>query len=177
VVGKTIVQLAKDEQQDPLDVALHLILISEGHATGVFHDQSEDNVRALLRHPSVVVGSDGSALAPHGVLCQQRLNPRAYGTFPRVLGRYVRKDRVLSLESAVRKMTSLTAERFGLADRGVIRVGACADIVVFDAENVIDRATFTDPCRYPEGIRYVLVNGVVVVEQGRRTGALPGQVL
>jgi N-acyl-D-amino-acid deacylase len=143
----------------------------------VFFDQLEDNVRTLLRHPLVVVGSDGYALAPRGALGQRKPHPRSYGTFPRVLGRYVREEKVLSLEQAVRKMTSVTSERFGLADRGVIRRGAWADLLLFDALTVSDLATFTDPHRYPVGIPYVLVNGVVVIDQGQHTGARPGRVL
>jgi len=130
-----------------------------------------------MRHPLVVVGSDGNSLAPHGVLGQRKPHPRSYGTFPRVLGRYVREEKVLSLEEAVKKMTSITAERFDLTDRGVIREGAWADLVLFDAQTVTDRATFADPHQYPEGIPCVVVNGVVVIDQGQHTGALPGQVL
>jgi len=143
----------------------------------VWFDQLEDNVRALMRHPLVVVGSDGEALAPHGVLAQSKPHPRSYGTFPRVLGRYVREEKVLSLEEAVKKMTSVTAERFGLSDRGVIREGTRADLVLFDAHTIADRATFTHPHQYPVGIPCVIVNGVVVIDQCEHTGALPGQVL
>jgi len=177
VLGKPVAQIADAEGKDPLEAAFDLIVISEGQVSAVFFDQLEDNVRTLMRHPLVVVGSDGSALAAHGVLGQHKPHPRSYGTFPRVLGRYVREEKVLSLEEAVKKMTSVTAERFGLTDRGVIREGAFADLVLFDALTVADRATFTDPHQYPVGIPYVLVNGVVVIDQGQHTGALPGQVL
>ncbi len=177
VLGKSIAEIADAEGKDPLEAALDLIVISEGQAAGVFFDQLEDNVRTLMRHPLVVVGSDGNSLAPHGVLGQRKPHPRSYGTFPRVLGRYVREERVLSLEEAVKKMTSITADRFGLTDRGVIREGAWADLVLFDAQTVADRATFTDPHQYPVGIPCVVVNGVVVIDQGQHTGALPGWVL
>ncbi len=177
VQGKNIAEIAADEGKDPLETALDLIVISEGQVECVCFGQLEDNVRVLMRHPLVVVGSDGDALAPYGVLAQGRPHPRYYGTFPRVLGCYVREEKVLSLEEAVKKMTSVTAERFGLSDRGVIREGAWADLVLFDAQTVADRATYTDPHQYPEGIPYVVVNGVVVIEQCEHTGALPGQVL
>jgi N-acyl-D-amino-acid deacylase len=177
VLGKSIAEIADAEGKDPLEAALDLIVISEGQAAGVFFDQLEDNVRTLMRHPLVVVGSDGNSLAPHGVLGQRKPHPRSYGTFPRVLGRYVREEKVLSLEEAVKKMTSITADRFGLTDRGVIREGAWADLVLFDAQTVADRATFTDPHQYPVGIPCVVVNGVVVIDQGQHTGALPGWVL
>jgi N-acyl-D-aspartate/D-glutamate deacylase len=177
VMGQNIAEIAADEEKDPLEAAFDLIVDSQGQAMAVFFDQLEDNVRTLMRHPLVVVGSDGSALAPYGVLSQNKSHPRSYGTFPRVLGRYVREEKVLSLEEAVRKMTSVTAERFGLTDRGVVREGAWADLVLFDAQTVADRATFTDPHQYPVGIPYVIVNGEVVIEQGQHTGALAGKVL
>jgi len=177
VQGKNIAEIADAEGKDPLEAAFDLIVVSEGQVECVCFGQLEDNVRTLMRHPLVVVGSDGSALAPHGVLGQRKPHPRSYGTFPRVLGRYVREEKVLSLEEAVKKMTSVTAERFGLSDRGVIREGAWADLVLFDPQTVADRATFTDPHQYPVGIPCVIVNGVVVIDQGQHTGALPGQVL
>ena len=177
VLGKSIAEIADAEGKDPLEAAFDLIMISEGQAAGVFFDQLEDNVRTLMRHPLVVVGSDGNALAPHGVLGQRKPHPRSYGTFPRVLGRYVREEKVLSLEEAVKKMTSITADRFGLTDRGVIREGAWADLVLFDPQTVADKATFADPHQYPVGIPCVVVNGVVVIDQGQHTGALPGRVL
>ena len=177
VQGKNVGEIAADELKDPLETALDLIAISEGQVECVCFGQLEDNVRILMRHPLVVVGSDGDALAPYGVLARSRPHPRYYGTFPRVLGRYVREEKVLSLEEAVEKMTSITAERFGLSDRGVIREGAWADLVLFDAQTVADKATYADPHQYPEGIPYVVVNGVVVIDQDQHTGALPGQVL
>ena len=111
------------------------------------------------------------------MLGQGRVHPRNYGTFPRVLGRYVREKGVLSLEEAIKKMTSLSAERFGLTDRGVVRQGAYADLVLFDAERVRDLATFDDPHQYPVGIPYVLVNGTIVLDEGQHSSALPGWVL
>jgi len=177
VQGKNMAEIAADEGKDPLETALDLIVVSEGQVECVCFGQLEDNVRILMRHPLVVVGSDGDALAPYGVLARSKPHPRYYGTFPRVLGRYVREEKVLSLEEAVKKMTSVTAERFGLSHRGVIREGAWADLVLFNAQTVADRATFTDPHQYPAGIPYVVVNGVVVIDQGQHTGALPGQVL
>jgi N-acyl-D-amino-acid deacylase len=124
-----------------------------------------------------VVGSDGDALAPNGILSQGKPHPRYYGTFPRILGKYVREENVLTLEEAVQKMTAISAQRFGLTGRGVIREGAWADLVLFDSQTVNERATFSDPHQFPNGIPYVIVNGVVVIEQCEHTGALPGQVL
>jgi len=138
---------------------------------------SEDDVRTIMRHPWVMVGSDGSALAPYGLLGKGKPHPRNYGTFPRVLGHYVREEGVLGLEVAVHKMTGLPAWRLGLWDRGVLRPGFWADLVLFDPERIRDLATYTDPHRYPEGIELVVVNGVVTVEAGEHTGARAGQVL
>jgi N-acyl-D-amino-acid deacylase len=177
VQGRNIAEIAADERKEPLETAFDLIAISEGQVECVCFGQSEDNVRILMGHPLVVVGSDGDALAPYGVLARSKPHPRYYGTFPRVLGRYVREEKVLSLEEAVQKMTSVTAERFGLNDRGVIREWAWADLVLFNAQTIADRATYTDPHQYPEGIPYVIVNGRLVIDQHEHTGVLPGQVL
>ena len=177
VLGKDIAEIAANEGKDPLETVFDLIVISDGQVSCVWFDQLEENVRTLMRHPMVVVGSDGYSLSPHGVLGQRKPHPRNYGTFPRVLGRYAREERVLSLEDAVKKMTSVTAQRFGLTDRGVVREGAWADLVLFDAQTVADRATFTDPHQYPVGIPYVVVNGKIVIDQGEHTGALPGRLL
>jgi N-acyl-D-amino-acid deacylase len=176
-VGKSIAQIAAMDGKAPLAALFDLIVVSEGQADALWFDQSEDNVQKIMQHPMVVVGSDGSAMAPRGLLGERKVHPRNYGTFPRVLGRYVRQESVLTLEEAVEKMTSVTARRFGLDDRGLIREGAWADLVVFDAGTVIDRATFDDPARYPEGIPYVVVNGMLVIDGGEHTGALPGRVL
>ncbi len=177
VQGRNIAKIAVDEGKDPLDTALDLIVENKGIVGCVCFGQLEDNVQVIMRHPLIVIASDGDAVAPYGVLSQSKPHPRYYGTFPRVLGRYVREKKILSLEDAVKKMTSITAERFGLSDRGVIREGAFADLVLFNSRTVIDRGTYTDPHQYPEGIHYVIVNGVVVIDQCEHTGALPGKVL
>jgi N-acyl-D-amino-acid deacylase len=124
-----------------------------------------------------MIGSDGSALAPYGELAAGKPHPRSYGTFPRVLGEYTREQRVLSLPEAVHKMTGLPARRLGLRDRGVIRPGAKADLVVFDPKRIADRATYEEPHRYPIGIEHVIVNGRFVVKDAQHTGSLPGKLL
>jgi N-acyl-D-amino-acid deacylase len=177
MLGRTVAEIAEGRDQDPLETAFDLIVESEGLAGAVWFTQLEGNVRTIMRHPLVAVGSDGSSLRPEGVLGARKVHPRSYGTFPRVLGRYVRQEKVLTLEEAIKKMTSVTAQRFGLTGRGVIREGAWADLALFDAETVIDRATFTEPHRYPAGIPYVIVNGQIIVDRDRHTGALAGQVL
>ena len=186
VVGKTIETLARERGCDPFDVYLDLIVQNGLDAEAIFDYIDEANIRILLRHPAVMICSDGQVLAPYGFLNDPPpYSPCSYGEFPGVLERYVRDEPVLTLQEAVRKMSSFPAQRFGLMDRGVLRPGAWADVVVFDLERIHDRATnlyphaypFENyPHNYPEGIDYVLVNGAVVVE-GEHTGALPGQVL
>lgn len=150
-----------------------LEIVARGGASAIFHAINEDDLMRILKDPLTMVASDGGVEIPkRGVP-----HPRSYGTFARVLGVYVREKRVLSLEDAVRKMTSLPAARFGLQDRGVLRPGMKADIVVFDPERVRDKATFADPHQYAEGVSYVLVNGAIVLDDGKMTEARPGQIL
>lgn len=175
--GRTISDIATGDGRDPLDTALDLIAESEGQVECVCFGQLEENVRILMKHPLVMVGSDGESLAPYGVLGQSGTHPRCYGTFPRILGRYVRDERTLSIEDAVRKMSFEAARQFNLTDRGVIQEGAWADLVIFDEQTVNDLATYASPHTYPEGILFVIVNGVMVIDQGEHTGALPGEVL
>ncbi len=150
-----------------------LELVAKGGASAIFHAINEDDLIRILKDPLTMVASDGGVEIPkRGVP-----HPRSYGTFARVLGVYVREKRVLSLEDAIRKMTSLPAQRFGLQDRGVLRPGMKADITIFDAARIIDRATFANPHQYAEGVSYVIVNGTVVLDNGKMTDARPGQVL
>jgi N-acyl-D-amino-acid deacylase len=137
----------------------------------------EEDVTFALGSRLSSIGTDASSRAPYGFLGMGKPHPRAYGTFPRVLGKYVRDMGILRLEEAVRKMTSLPARRLGLWSRGLIRPGMVADLVAFDPDRVEDRATYTDPHRYPVGIIWVIVSGTPVVEQGEHTGLLPGRVL
>jgi N-acyl-D-amino-acid deacylase len=162
---------------DPFDVAAELLATDDGQAHVVMFQLDERDLRQALLHGRVMIGSDGSALAPYGELAAGRHHPRSYGTFPRVLGRYVREERLLSLSEAVHKMTGLPARRLGLRDRGMIRVGAKADLVVLDPRTVGDLATYEDPHRYPRGIEHVLVNGRFVIRDAEHTGNLPGKLL
>lgn len=175
--GKRLSEVAAARALPPLDAAIELIVDEAGRASMILFQLDERDLRQALAHPRVMIGSDGSALAAHGELGEGRPHPRSYGTFPRVLGEYVREQRTLSLPEAVHKMTGLPARRLGLRDRGVVRAGACADLVVFDPKRVVDRATYEDPHRYPEGIEHVLVNGRFVIKNGEHTGSLPGRVL
>jgi N-acyl-D-amino-acid deacylase len=175
--GRRLSELGAAWGRDPFDVAADLLLGDDGQAHVVMFQLDEGDLERALAHPRVMIGSDGSALAPHGELGAGRHHPRSYGTFPRVLGRYARERRLLSLPQAVHKMTGLPARRLGLRDRGVIRVGAKADLVVLDPRRVADTATYEDPHRYPLGIEHVLVNGRLVVRDGEHTGSLPGTLV
>ncbi|HUG52150.1 MAG TPA: D-aminoacylase [Vicinamibacteria bacterium] len=161
----------------PLDVLFDTLLANGGSVPTVYFHHAEEDMRHALRQPFVSVGSDGTAVRKGGATAAGNPHPRYYGTFPRVLGRYVREEKVLTLEDAVRKMTSANAAKVHLYDRGLLRPGQWADVTVFDAERVIDHATFEDPHQYASGIEYVIVNGQVVLDAGRHTGARPGAIL
>jgi len=175
--GRTIEEIARERNVDPFDLVFDLLIEEEASVGIVLFTMCEEDMRRVLVHPLSMIGSDSSARAPYGVLGKGKPHPRTYGTFPRILGRYVREERLLTLEEAIRKMTSLPAQKLGLRDRGVIHEGAWADLVILDPERVIDQATYQDPHRYPVGIEYVLVNGVIVIEREKHTKALPGRVL
>jgi N-acyl-D-amino-acid deacylase len=175
--GRFISELARKRRKDPYDFAFDLLIDENLSTTVVRFGLAEEDVEYVLSYRNTMIGSDGSALAPYGVLGEGHPHPRNYGTFPRVLGHYARERGIISLPEAIRKMTSLPAQKLRLKDRGVIRPGAWADITVFDPETVIDQATFEDPTRYPKGIEYVLVNGQVTVRRERHTGTLAGRVL
>lgn len=174
--GRTLYDLVLREGKAPtLENAATVVLdaVLKGGASMVFHVMDEGDVRRIMKHPQTMIASDGRLSRPG----ESVPHPRNYGTFPRVLGKYVREERVLALEEAVHKMTGMPAARLGLKDRGCIAAGCVADITVFDQAKVRDVGTFEDPHRYPEGIPYVIVNGVPVVDGGRFTEARPGQVL
>jgi N-acyl-D-aspartate/D-glutamate deacylase len=159
---------------DRLDLFFDLLLEAGGSVPTVYAHHTEADMNLAMQQPWCSIGSDGSALAAEGPLRRGNPHPRSFGTFPRVLGVYVRERGLLRLEEAVRKMTWLNARRVGLVDRGLIRPGFHADLTLFDPARVIDRATYEDPFRYPEGIEYVIVNGTIVIDRGRHTGAKPG---
>jgi N-acyl-D-aspartate/D-glutamate deacylase len=166
-----------DPAPDPLDVLFDLLIEQDGSVGTVYAHHDEADMNLAMRQPWCSIGSDGSALAIEGPLRRGNPHPRNFGTFPRVLGVYVREREVLTLEDAVRKMTSLNAAKLGIGDRGLLRAGCFADITIFDADKIIDRATYTEPFQYNEGIAYVLVNGQVVLKGDKHTGARPGKVL
>ncbi|MFM2094585.1 MAG: hypothetical protein RIS70_1709, partial [Planctomycetota bacterium] len=162
---------------DPLDHLFDILLDNAGSVPTVYEHHSEADMNLALRQPWCSIGSDGSALAIAGPLRRGNPHPRSFGTFPRVLGVYARDRGLLSWEDAVRKMTSLNASKIGLTDRGNLRVGAYADITIFDPNRIADRATYESPFAYAEGIDYVIVNGTVVFDDGQPTPHRPGRPL
>lgn len=175
--GKSILQVARERHCHPVDCVLDILIEEHTFVSAARFTLSEEDVRTVLRHPLTMIGSDAIATAPMGKMAVDRVHPRNYGTFPRVLGRYVRDLHILSLCQAVHKMTGLPAQRLGLRDRGVLREGAIADITVFNPLTVQDLATFAEPHRLPLGIEYVLVRGKLALEHGVPTGVLAGEVL
>ena len=174
--GMRIDEAAKRARKDPFDFVFDLVAESGG-VSCVYFIIDEGDLKLAMQRPWVSIGSDGSALAASGPLRSGVPHPRSFGTFPRVLGKYVRDERVISLEQAVRKMTGLTAAQLHFTDRGLIKTGLAADLVIFDPATVGDRATFTDPFQYPVGIDTVIVNGRVVLDKGRHTGERPGVII
>lgn len=175
--GKSVALLAAEAGKDPLEWTCDTLVEHEGAVDIIHHSMSEDDVRFVMAQPWIAIGSDSRANAPYGPLSFGKPHPRSYGTFPRVLGRYARDERVLTLEDAVRKMTALTAAHLRLRDRGRVAVGAIADLVVLDPRTVSDTATFEDPHRYPVGIEHVVVNGALALESGETTGERAGRFL
>jgi N-acyl-D-amino-acid deacylase len=171
LIGKSVAECAAQQEQDPGDFAMDLLVRNRGRVRANTENQLENNIELIMKHPTTMFGSDGTERGGRSD------HPRTYGTFPRVLGRYVREEKLLPLEEAIRKMTSFPASRLDLEDRGIIRTGAAADITIFDPDTVIDRATYAEPRQHPEGIPFVIVNGEVVVDHGEHTGARPGRAL
>lgn len=176
-VGRTIGDIARERAADPLATVCEYLIADRGHTRIVVESMSEDDVQQIVRAENVLVGSDGTSLAPYGTTSQGKPHPRFYGTFPRVLGHYVRDLGLISLPKGVYKMTGGSAAALGLRDRGLLREGYRADVTLFDPQLIADRATYDDPHRYAAGISTVIVNGEVVIDAGEHTGALPGQVL
>lgn len=175
--GLSITQIAERLGKHPVDTAFDLLL-EEGGSIGMMHFViSEDDVNTVMAHPAIMIGSDATARTFEGPMTKGKPHPRAYGTFARVLGKYTRDDKVLSLEQAVAKMTGMPARRLGLSDRGIVALSNWADLTIFDPDGIQDEATFDHPVRAAAGIRYVIVNGEVILEDGAFTGAMPGRVL
>ncbi len=175
--GLTVKELAEKRSLDPLEAVLRVFSEEKGGLSMIVFALSETDLITIMQHPGCMVGSDGCSVTPYGPIGKTQLHPRYYGTFPRVLGKYVREKEVITLENAVHKMTGMPAKKLGLKKRGIIMKHKAADLVIFDPATVADRATYNNPHQYPDGIVHVLVNGEPVIQDGEHTGKLPGQML
>ena len=175
--GKNIAEIAKLWNKDPIDTVFDLLIEDEAFTGVAMVGMSEPDVALALQQPWVSICNDSQGTAPDGLLGKEHPHPRAYGTFPRILRKYVREEKMLTLEDAIRKFTALPAQRMRFADRGVLKAGMWADVVVFDPDTIHDVAAFENPNQLSEGMRFVLVNGVPVIDEGKMTNALPGKVL
>jgi N-acyl-D-amino-acid deacylase len=175
--GKTLAGVAKMRGKDPVETLIDLLLEDDSRIDTVYFMMSDENVRKIMRQSWVSFGSDEESQAPEGVFLKRMPHPRAYGNFARLLGKYVREEKVIPLEEAVRRLTSLPATNLGLEGRGLLKEGYFADVAVFDPKTIADRATFEKPQQYAVGMRHVLVNGVPVLKDGEHTNARPGRAL
>jgi dihydroorotase/N-acyl-D-amino-acid deacylase len=175
--GRTIAAIAAARGRPPVETLLDILIEDTGFTGCAVFGMREDDVVLALLQPWTSVDNDSSGTSPEGLLGAEHPHPRAYGTFPRILRQYVREQHRLSLEEAIRKFTSLPASRLRLGDRGLVKLGLWADLVVFDPDTVTDRSTFESPNQLAAGMQWVLVNGVPVIADGKMTGALPGRVL
>jgi N-acyl-D-amino-acid deacylase len=176
-VGKRMSDVIAARGGDPVDVLCDLLLEEDGSVPTVFFHHAERDMEFAMKQPFVSIGSDGSAISNDGKFSRINPHPRWYGTFPRVLGRYVREKNLISLNEAIHKMTSMNADKINVHDRGLLKEGYWADVTVFDQRTVADKATYENPHQYAVGISYVIINGQVVLDRGNHTGALPGHVL
>jgi dihydroorotase/N-acyl-D-amino-acid deacylase len=172
-----LAEVAKLWNKDPIDALCDFLIEDQAFTDVAVFGMSEDDVALALEQPWVSIDNDSSGTSPEGLLGQEHPHPRAYGTFPRILRKYVREEKKLSLEDAIRKFSALPAQRMRFTDRGVLKEGMWADVVVFDPATIKDVATFAEPNQLSQGMEYVLVNGVPVIEQGKMTDARPGKVL
>jgi N-acyl-D-amino-acid deacylase len=177
IEGMSVLEAAAQAGKAPVEFMRDLLIEESDRVGMVSFYGSEEVLKRILSHPLVGVGADGSALAPYGPLAKGKPHPRNYGCFPRVLGKYVREEKLLPLEEMIRKLTGMPGAHFGFVRRGRLKVGWAADVCVFDPARIIDKATFKEPAVYPEGIEKVIVNGQLVIDGGEHTGRLPGKVL
>ncbi|MBA2271703.1 MAG: amidohydrolase family protein, partial [Chthoniobacterales bacterium] len=177
LTGKTLAEVARDRGKDPVETIMDLVLEDQSRVDTVYFLMSEENLKKQMKKSWVSFGSDEASQAPEGPFLKSNPHPRAYGNFARLLGKYVREEKVLSLAEAVRRLSGLPASNLGLDGRGLVKEGMFADVVVFDPKTIADRATFAEPHQYAVGMKHVLVNGVAVLKDGEHTGATPGRAL
>ncbi len=177
LTGKTLAEVARMRGKDPVETIMDLVLEDRSRIGTIYFLMSEDNIKKQIRQPWVSFGSDAASIAPEGVFLRSSAHPRAYGNFARLLGKYVREEKVISLAEAVRRLSGLPATNLGLDHRGFLKEGMFADVVVFDPQTIADRATFENPHQLAVGVKHVFVNGVQVLKDGEHTGAKPGRAL
>ena len=177
LTGKTLADAARLRGEDPVEAIMNLVLEDRSRVGAVYFIMSEENIRKQLTLPWMSFGSDGASMAPQRPFTDSSAHPRSYGNFARLLGRYVRDEKVLPMEEAIRKLTGLPATNLELDGRGFVKEGFFADLVVFDPRTIADRATYEAPHQYALGMRHVFVNGVQVLSDGEHTGAKPGRAL
>ena len=175
--GKRLSEVAADWHEDAIDAICDILIKDSAFTSVAVFGMNEPDVALALKQPWVAIDNDSQGTSPEGLLGEEHPHPRAYGTFPRILRKYVREDKQLSLPEAIRKFTALPAQRMRLTDRGVLKLGMWADVVVFNPDAIADKATFENPNQLSVGMDYVLVNGVPVIDGGKMTAALPGKVL
>ncbi|MFX1539042.1 MAG: amidohydrolase family protein [Promethearchaeota archaeon] len=177
-IGKSLAEITRDlGKDDEFEVLCEILIDEEAKGGMTIESMGEEDIQRIMKGRYTMIGSDGTSIPLTGPLSYGKPHPRFFGTFPRILGHFVREKKLMLLETAIRKMTSFPAQRLGLTDRGILKENMWADIVVFNQKSVIDKATFTDPHQLPEGIEYVLVNGEIVIDKGRHQGILPGKIL
>jgi N-acyl-D-amino-acid deacylase len=177
LIGKTLTEVAAMRSEDEVETVLNLVLEDRSRIGAVFFLMNEENVKKILRQPWVSFGSDGASMTAEGVFLKNSTHPRSYGNFARLLGKYVREEKVISLQEAIRRLTGLPATNLGLDRRGFLKDGMFADVVVFDPATIADQATYENPHQYSIGMKHVFVNGVHVLKDGEHTGAKPGRAL
>jgi N-acyl-D-amino-acid deacylase len=177
LTGKTLAEVAKMRGKDPIETIMDLVYEDHSRVGTVYFMMSEDNIKKQLRQPWVSLGSDAASMAPEGAFLRSSTHPRAYGNFARLLGKYVREEKVITLQEAVRRLSGLPADNLGLDHRGFLKQGMFADVVVFDPATIADRATFEKPHQYSIGVKHVFVNGSQVLKDGEHTNAKPGRAL
>jgi N-acyl-D-amino-acid deacylase len=177
LTGKSLAEVAKMRGKDPIDTAMDLVAEDESRIGAVYFMMSEENVKKEIAKPWISFGSDEASQAPEGVFLKSNPHPRAYGNFARVLGKYVRDEKVIALPEAIRRLSALPATNLGLDHRGFLKEGMFADVVVFDPATIADHATFEKPQQYATGVKHVFVNGAQVIKDGEHTGAKPGRAL
>ncbi len=177
LTGKTLAEVARRGKRSPEETAMDLVIEDDSRVDTVYFMMYEENVKKNIALPWVSFGSDAASIAPEGAFLLSQPHPRTYGNFARLLGKYVREEKVIPLEEAIRKLTALPAQNLGLADRGLLKPGYFADVVVFDPAKIIDHATFEQPHQYATGVVHVFVNGMQVLNDGEHTGAKPGRAV